>query len=40
VEELARVLVGLLFAALVLALVTEGWSGVGRWLSSKFLGSS
>lgn len=37
-ESFARVLVGLLFAALVLQLIYHGWGGVRHWLSAKFLG--
>jgi hypothetical protein len=37
-DELAQVVLLIVFAALVVNLVLHGWGGVGDWFRSKFLG--
>ena len=39
-ESLARLILGLLAAALVLATIQGGPDGAKRWLSAKFLGKA
>lgn len=39
-EQLARLLLGLLALALFLQLVQHGPGGAGRWLKAKFLGEA